>query len=74
MNILNLLNESTKEGMIGSEGIFRVKSKWYEHQPEVIIENDSCKIRRDFIVQTDHFITTRRPGMIFIDAKHCEAK
>ena len=21
-----------------------VKSKWYEYQPEVVIENDSCKI------------------------------
>ena len=44
----------------------------YEHQPEAVIENDSCKILRDFNVQTNHFITARRPDMIFIDKKHYE--
>ena len=34
-----------------------VKSKWYERQPEAVIENDSCKILLDFTVQTDYFIT-----------------
>ena len=51
-----------------------VKSKWYEHQPEVIIENDSCKILWGFTVQTDHYITARRPDMIFIDNKHHECQ
>ena len=27
----------------GANGI-HVKSKWYKHQPELVIENDSCKI------------------------------
>ena len=47
-----------------------VKSKWYEYQPEAVIENDSCKIFWYFTVQTDHFITARRPDMILIDEKH----
>ena len=47
-----------------------VKSKWYEHQPEPVIENDSCKILWNFTVQTDHFRTARRPVMIFIDKEH----
>ena len=51
-----------------------VKSKWYEHQPEAVIENDSCKILWDFTIQTDHFITARRPDMIFIDEKHHECQ
>ena len=38
-----------------------VKSKWYEHQPKMVIENDSCKILWDFTIQVDHFITARRP-------------
>ena len=38
-----------------------VKSKWYEHLPEAVIENDSCKILWDFTIQVDHFITARRP-------------
>ena len=38
-----------------------VNPKRYEHQPEVVIQNDSCKILCDFTVHTDHFITARRP-------------
>ena len=51
-----------------------VKSKWYEQQPEAVIENDSCKILWYFTVQTYHFITTRRPDMILIDQKHHECQ
>ena len=51
-----------------------VKSKWYEHQPKPVIENDPCKILWDFTVQTDHFITATRPGMIFIDKGHHECQ
>ena len=51
-----------------------VKSKWYEHEPEAVIENDSCKILWDFTVQTDHFITARRPDKIFIDKEHHECQ
>ena len=49
-----------------------VKSRWYKHQPEAVIENDSCKILWDFTVQADHFIIARRPDMVFIDKKHHE--
>ena len=55
----------------GSNGI-HVKSKWYEHQPEAVIENDFCKILWDFTVQTDHFITARKPDKIFLDKEHHE--
>ena len=51
-----------------------VKSKWYEHQPEAVIENDSCKILWDFTVQTDHFVTARRPDMILTDKEHHECQ
>ena len=57
----------------GAIGI-HVKSKWYQHQPEAVIENDSCKILWDFTVQTDHFITARWPDMIFIDKQHHECQ
>ena len=53
----------------GANGI-HVKSKWYEHHLEVVIENDSCKILWDFTVQIDHVITARRPDIIFIDKEH----
>ena len=50
------------------------KSKWYEHQPEAVIENESCKILWDFTVQTDHFITARRLDMILLIKNTTHAK
>ena len=38
-------------GICRASGI-HVKSKWYEYQPKVVIENDSSKILWDFTVQT----------------------
>ena len=46
-----------------------VKSKRYENQPEAVIEDDSIKIFWYFTVQADHFISARRPDMIFIYKK-----
>ena len=60
-------------GICGANEI-HVKSKWYEHQPEAVIENDSCKILWDFTVQADHFISARGPDMIFIDKEHHECQ
>ena len=54
-----------------ANGIY-VISKWYEHQPEAVIENSLCKILWGFTAQTDHFITSRRSDMICIDKKHHE--
>ena len=44
-----------------------VKTKWYEHQPEVVQENERYKILWDFNTQTDQVIEARRPDMIVID-------
>ena len=57
----------------GTNGVL-FKSKWYEHQPEMVIGNDSCKILWNFAVQKNHFITSRRPGMIVIDKEHHECQ
>ena len=38
----------------------------------MVIENDTCKILWDFILQTDHFMTERRPRVIVIDKEHHE--
>ena len=57
----------------GANGI-HVKPKWYERQLEAVVENDLCKILWYFIVQTDHFITARRPDMIINDKEHHECQ
>ena len=42
-----------------------MKENWYEHEPEVVMENDKCKILWDFTVQTDHE-NGRRPDIIVV--------
>ena len=44
-----------------------MKGKWYEHQPESVVENENCKILWDFNIQTDHVFEARRPDMIVVD-------
>ena len=53
-----------------------VKPKWYEHQPEIVNENEneSCKILWDFAVQRYNFITAGRLDMIFTDKEHHECQ
>ena len=43
------------------------KSKWYEHQPKPVCENDTHKILWDFNIQTDHVIEARRPDMVVVN-------
>ena len=38
--------------------------KWYEHQPEGVMENEKCKILWDMTIQCDHVIEARRPDML----------
>ena len=51
------------------------KEKWYEHEPEKVIESDTeVKILWDFSIQTDHVIEHRRPDLVVLDKekKHCQ--
>lgn len=50
------------------------KEKWYEHEPEKVIESDKVKILWDFSIQTDHVIEHRRPDLVVLDKekKHCQ--
>ena len=41
--------------------------KWYEHQPEGVVENEKCKILRDMIIQCDHVIEARRPEIVGVE-------
>ena len=35
---------------------FEVGDKWYEHEPESVLENEDNKILWHFSIQTDHVI------------------
>ena len=43
--------------------------KWYEHEPESVLENEDYKILWDFSIQTDHVIEARRPDLVVVDKK-----
>ena len=49
-------------------------NKWYMLNPAPVLENDTHKLLLDFNVQTDHLISTRRPGLIIINNKRDIAK
>ena len=38
--------------------------KWYMHNPESVLKNETYKILWDFEIQTDHLISTRRPAFV----------
>ena len=49
-------------------------NKWYMHNPEHVLENDTHKLLWDFDIQTDHLISARRPDLIIINKKKKKRK
>ena len=47
---------------------FEAGDKWYEHQPESVLENEDYKIFQDFSIQTD-VIEAQRPDLVVVDKK-----
>ena len=39
---------------------FEAGDKWYEHEPESVLENEDYKILWDFSIQTDHVMEVQR--------------
>ena len=48
---------------------FEGGDKWYEHEPECVLENEGYKILWDFSILTDHVIEAGRPDLIVVDKK-----
>ena len=46
---------------------FEAGNKWYEHEPESVLQNEDYKILWDFSIQTDHVIEARRPDLVVVD-------
>ena len=53
---------------------FEAGNKWYEHEPEIVLENEDYKILWDFSIQTDHVIEARRPDLVVVDQKERSCK
>ena len=46
---------------------FEAEGKWYEHEPESVLENEDYKTLWDFSIQTDHVIEARRLDLVVVD-------
>ena len=44
-------------------------NKWYMHNPEPVLENETHKLPSNSEIQTDHLISARRPDLIIINKK-----
>ena len=44
-----------------------VTEKWYQHQPERVVENEKVKILWDFMIQCDREIEHRRPDIVVVN-------
>ena len=43
--------------------------KWFMHNPESVLENETHKLFWDFEIKTDHLILARRPDLVIINKK-----
>ena len=48
--------------------------KWYMHNPEYVIENETHKLVWDFEIKTNHQILARRPDLIITNKKQKKKK
>ena len=53
---------------------FEAGGKWYEHEPESVLENEDCKIFWDFTILTDHVVEDRRPDLFVVNKKRRTCK
>ena len=44
-------------------------NKWYLHNREFVVENETHKFLWEFEIQTDHLISARRPDLAIIKKK-----
>ena len=50
------------------------EKKWYEHEPQSVLENEEAKILWDFTIQCDHLIQSRRPDIVVVEKEKKECK
>ena len=49
--------------------IMIITNKWYVHNTESVLENETPKILKDFEIQTDHLISARQPDLVIVNKK-----
>ena len=56
-------------GELFKKQIFDHTNKWYKHNPESVLENETHKLLWDFEIQTNNLILTRWPDIVIIVKK-----
>ena len=51
------------------KNVLEHKERWYEHEPEGVVENENVKLLWDMTVQCDNIIEARRPDIVLVDKK-----
>ena len=53
---------------------FEAGDKWYENEPESVLENEDYKILWDFSIQTGHVMNAWRSDLVVVDKKERSCK
>ena len=53
---------------------FEAGDKWYEHEPESVLENEDYKILQDLSLQTDDLIEAWRLDLVVVEKKERSCK
>ena len=53
---------------------FEIGNKWYEHEPESVLENEDYKTFWNFSIQTDYVIEAQRRDLAVVDKKERSCK
>ena len=48
--------------------------KWYDHEPQGVMENDTVKILWNFVIQCDRQLIGRKPDIVVVDKSQKEAR
>ena len=51
---------------------FAYQDRWYEHEPERVLENERTKLLWDFPIQTDHKLDHNKPDLVLYDKQNRE--
>ena len=49
--------------------IFHLTTKWYNHKPESVLENETDEILSDFEIQNEYPNHNERPDLVLINMK-----
>ena len=53
---------------------FEREKKWYEHEPQSVLEHEEAKILWDYTIQCDHLIQSRRSDIVAVEKKKRNAR